>query len=107
MRSTWFVMVLAAITLVLASCSNSVTKILKNDDYAYKLRMAEQLYVKKKYTQAQMIYEDVLPYYKTGREFEDIYYKYAYCAYYLKDYMNAENLFKSFLEIFPNSTKAE
>jgi len=48
-----------------------------------------------------------MPYYKTGHEFEDIYYKYAYCAYYIGDYMNAENLFKSFLEIFPNSTKAE
>src|SRR5690349_8842985 len=48
-----------------------------------------------------------MPYYKTRAEFEDIYYKYAYCAYYQADYMNAENLFKSFLEIFPNSTKAE
>jgi outer membrane protein assembly factor BamD len=48
-----------------------------------------------------------MPYYKTGKEFEDIYYKYAYCAWYQQDYLNAENLFKSFLEIFPNSTKAE
>ena len=40
-------------------------------------------------------------------EFEDIYYKYAYCAYYQKDYLNAENLFKSFLEVFPNSPRAE
>jgi outer membrane protein assembly factor BamD len=84
-----------------------VSKILKNTDPAYKLRMAEQFFVKKKYTKAQQVYEDVMPYYKLEKEFEDIYYKYAYCAYNQGDYMNAENLFKSFLEIFPNSTKAE
>jgi outer membrane protein assembly factor BamD len=95
------------LVLVLAGCSQSVTKILKNPDPEYKLRMAEQYFVKKKYTKAQVLYEDVMPYYKTKAEFADIYYKYAYCAYYLADYMNAENLFKSFLEIFPNSPKSE
>lgn len=89
------------------SKSKSMSKILKNADPAYKLRIAEQYFVKKKYNKAQMIYEDILPYYKTGKEFEDIYYKYAYCAYYQEDFMNAENLFKSYLEIFPNSTKSE
>lgn len=90
-----------------ASAKKSISKILKNPDPAYKLRIAEQYYVKKKYNKAQQIYEDIMPYYKTGKEFEDIYYKYAYCAWYQSDYANAENLFKSFLEIFPNSTKAE
>ena len=87
--------------------SKSISKILKNPDPAYKLRLAEQYFVKKKYNKAQLIFEDIMPYYKTGKEFEDIYYKYAYCAYYQNDYANAENLFKSFLEIFPNSTKSE
>lgn len=93
--------------IFLAGCGTSFNKILKNKDYEYKLRMAEQFYVKKKYSKAQLLYEDILPYYKTGKEFEDIYYKYAYCAYYLKDYLNAENLFKSFLEVFRNSPRAE
>ncbi len=90
-----------------ASTKKSISKILKNPDPAFKLRMAEQFFVKKKYTKAQQVYEDVMPYYKVEKEFEDIYYKYAYCAYYLEDYMNAESLFKSYLEIFPNSMKAE
>jgi outer membrane protein assembly factor BamD len=84
-----------------------MAKLLKSPDPAYKLRMAEQFYVKKQYVKAQQVYEDIMPYYKTTPEFQDIYYKYAYCAYNLADYMNAENLFKSFLEIFPNSPKAE
>jgi outer membrane protein assembly factor BamD len=91
----------------LAGCSRGINKILKNSDPEYKLRYAEQYYVKKKYNKAQVLYEDVMPYFKTRSEFEDIYYKYAYCAYYQDDYMNAENLYKTFLEIFPNSSKSE
>lgn len=93
--------------LILSSCGSGITKLLKNPDPAYKLRMAEQYFVKKKYALAQQLYEDIMPYYKTGKEFEDIYYKYAYCAYNMADYLSAENLFKSYLEIFPNSVKAE
>lgn len=94
------------IAVFLFSC-NGINKILKSKDPEYKLRMAEQFYVKKKYHIAQALYEDVMPNFRGSPLFEDIYYKYAYCAYYQKDYLNAENLFKSFLEAFPNSTKSE
>lgn len=93
--------------VLLAGCSKGINKILKSPDPEYKLRMAEKYYVQKKYTKAQVLFEDVMPFYKTTATFQDIYYKYAYCAYYQQDYMNAENLFKTFLEIFPNSPKAE
>lgn len=97
-----------ALILVLSACGGkSINKILKSPDPEYKLRMAEKYFVDKKYVKAQVLYEDVMPYYKTQPEFQDIYYKYAYCAYYQKDYLNAENLFKTFMEIFPNSPKAE
>lgn len=86
---------------------NGINKVLKSKDPEYKLRMAEQYYAKKKWNFAQQLYEDVMPFYRGRPEFEDIYYKYAYCAYYQKDYLNAENLFKTFLEIYPNSTRAE
>jgi outer membrane protein assembly factor BamD len=91
---------------LLSSCSG-INKVLKSKDANYKLRMAEGYYVKKKYQFAQALFEDVMPNFRGTPEFENIYYKYAYCAYYQKDYLNAENLFKSFLEAFPSSTKAE
>lgn len=94
------------LSLALASCAG-FSKVLKSDDNAYKLRMAEQYFAKKKYNYAQQLYEDVMPYYRGTPEFEDIYYKYAYCAYYQKDYLNAEHLFKTYLEIYPNSSRAE
>ena len=89
------------------STKKSIAKILKSKDYDYKLRMAEQFYVNKKYNKAQQVYEDVMPYFRPTKEFEDIYYKYTYCAYYQGDYFNAQNLFKTYLEIFPTSTRAE
>jgi outer membrane protein assembly factor BamD len=98
---------LVIVAIFLVSCSKGISKILKSPDPEYKLRVAEKYFVQKKYNKAQVIYEDVMPYYKTRAEFQDIYYKYAYCAYNQQDYMNAENLFKTFLEIFPNSPKAE
>ena len=95
------------IVLLLSSCSKGINKVLKNPDPEFKLRVAEKYFVQKKWNKAQVLYEDVMPYYKTRPEFQDIYYKFAYCAYNQLDYLNAENLFKSYLELFPNSPKAE
>jgi outer membrane protein assembly factor BamD len=94
------------IAILSFGCTN-INKVLKSKDAGYKLRMAEQYYAKKKYTLAQQLYEDVIPYYRGTPEFEDVYYKYAYTAYYMKDYLNAENLFRTYLEAFPKSTRAE
>ena len=94
------------ILLILGSC-RGINKVMKSKDPEYKLRMAEKYYVKKKYNYAYQLFEDVVPYYKTGKEFEDIYYKMAYSTYYQKDYLNSENFFKTYLELFPNSTRAE
>lgn len=92
--------------LFLIGCQ-PINKILKSNDPHYKLRMAEQYYAKKKYAQAQIIYEDVMPYFRGQPEFEDIFYKYAYTAYHQKDYLNAENLFKNYLEVYPNGPRSE
>ena len=78
-----FIIAFIAIS-ILAGCGG-INKILKNKDPHYKLRMAEQYYAKKKYNYAQQVYEDVMPFFKAEKEFEDIYYKYAYTAYYQKD----------------------
>lgn len=94
------------LSLLIVSCQ-SVNKVLKNPDPHYKLRMAEQYYAKKQYGQAQIVFEDIMPYFRGTPEFENIYYKYAYTAYYQKDYLNAENLFKNYLEIFPKSPRSE
>ncbi|HMO33247.1 MAG TPA: outer membrane protein assembly factor BamD [Lacibacter sp.] len=102
------IVLIGALFLVLAGCNKktTVTKILKNKDVEYRLRMAEQFFANKKFSKAQLIYEDLFPILRSDPRFEDLYYKYAYCAFYQRDYMNAENLFKGFLDVFPKSAKA-
>jgi outer membrane protein assembly factor BamD len=94
------------LALLALSC-NRFNKVLKSTDYDYKLRMAEQYYAKKEYRKAKTLYEELFPIFKGTPQFEDLFYKYAYCHYYDKDYVNAENLFKGYLEVFSNSARAE
>lgn len=101
---------LAAIFLsviVFTSCTTKFGKVVKSKDKEYKLKMAEQYYANKDYVKAQQLYTDVMPLFKGDPRFEDIYYKYAYTSFYQKDYENAENLFKTYTENFPNSAKVE
>lgn len=90
----------------LFGCSN-MNKILKSTDYDYKLKKADEFFAQKKYSKAQILYEDVFPVMKGTANFEDLYYKWAFSYYYQRDYANAENLFKGFVETFPNSARAE
>lgn len=99
--------ILVAIAVIgFASCSE-FSKVQKSTDYDYKLRMADKYYVNKKYNYAQQLYEELFPLLKGQPQFEDVFYKYAYCSYHLRDWMQAENLFKQFTEVFPTSTRAE
>jgi len=100
------VILVVLISFAAASCSK-FAKVQKSTDYEFKLRMAEKYYVEKKYHYAQQLYEELFPLFKGQPQFEDIFYKFAYCSYYLRDWLQAENLFKQFTEVFPNSPKAE
>jgi outer membrane protein assembly factor BamD len=97
---------ISLIAIGFSSCSK-FAKVQKSTDYDYKLRMAEKYYVAKKYNFAQQLYEELFPLYKGQPQFEDLFYKYAYCSYYLRDWLQAENLFKQFVEVFPTSPRAE
>lgn len=95
------------IFILFSSCAGKLSKTLKSTDSNYKLKVAENYYAQKKYNNAQVLFEDLFPIFKGTPKFEDLYYKYAYCAFYLNDYSNAENLFKTFAETFPASSKVE
>jgi outer membrane protein assembly factor BamD len=100
--------IIPALFLMLGfSACNNFAKIQKSKDYEYKLTEADKYYAKKKFHNAQQLYEELFPVYKGSQKFEDLYYRYAYCFYYMDMYRDAENLFKGYLEVFPNSSKAE
>ena len=98
---------LAFLTFFLGACNrNNLSRVMKSKDVEYKLKKGEQFYASKKFTKAQIVFEDLFPLMRNDARFEDLYYKYAYCAYYMDDYLNAENLFKGFLDVFPKSSRA-
>lgn len=98
---------LFALVVVLATSCSQFSKVQKSTDYDYKLRMAEKYYTEKKYSKAQVLYQELFPIFKGDSKFEDLFYKFAYCSYYLRDWLQAENLFKQFTEVFPTSSRAE
>ncbi|MEO6950043.1 MAG: outer membrane protein assembly factor BamD [Ginsengibacter sp.] len=93
--------------LMLSACHSKFGKVLKSTDYTYKLKMADEYFANAKYQKAQELYSELFPVLKGSDKFEELYYKYAFCSYYQKDYTSAESMFSGFLGIFPNSPKAE
>ena len=69
--------------------------------------MANTYFEKKEYRKSQVLFEELFPVFKGTAQFDDLYYKYAYSHYYLRDYITAEGLFKGYLEVFSNSDRAE
>lgn len=90
----------------LASC-NSYERVLKSSDVNYKLTRANQYYDKKQYAQANAVYENLIPVMKNTRNYEPMYYRYAWSFYYMKDYLSASYHFKNFVDYFPGSKDAE
>jgi outer membrane protein assembly factor BamD len=95
------------VVLALSSCTSKFQKILKNKDTDFKVKMAEKFFAEKKYSNAQQLFESVMPFIKGTPRYEELYLKFANSYYDDKDYQNAENLFKTFVEYFPNSPKTE
>ena len=104
-----FLRILLLFTLVfsLFSCNREFAKIEKSKDAAFKLVKANEYYGKKNYKNARVLYEQLFSAYKGTEKFEELYYKYAFAHYYDKLYPEAEQLFKGYLEFFPNSKHAE
>lgn len=100
------IFLLALLVIATASCTK-FAKVQKSNDYDYKLKMADQYFQNKKYSNAQILYQELFPIFKGNPKFEELFYKFAYCSYYLRDWLQAENLFKQFTEVFPTSPRAE
>ncbi len=106
MRFPKYLFIIPLLAFLLAGCSK-FSKVEKSKDAAYKLQKADEYYAKKKYRNAQVLYESLFSAYKGSDKFEELYYKWAYSYYYQELYREAQQYFKSFLETFPNSKYAE
>src|SRR4051812_20354460 len=97
----------AAFALFLASSCSPYEKVRKSSDVNLKLTKANEYYDKKKYQRANELYHDLLPVLRGTRNYEQLFYRYAYTFYYQKDWATAALYFKNFTNYFPNSRDAE
>jgi outer membrane protein assembly factor BamD len=99
-----YTILLLSLALGQSAC-NDVEKIKKSTDQNYKLAKANDFYEKKKWSEANVLYEDLLTVFKGTKQFEDLYYKYTYTFYNMNNYLAASYHFKNFADIFPNSSR--
>ncbi len=90
----------------LGSCSKFET-VKKSSDVNFKLTKANEYFDKKEFAHANDLYKDLMPIMKSTRNYEALYFKYAYTYFYMKDYLFASYYFKNFTELFPSSKQAE
>lgn len=88
------------------SCSE-YNKVLKSSDYEKKYEYAKKLYEKDDYARSLTLLEELIAVYRGTSKAEEIYYYYAYCHYYVGDYVLAAYQFKTFIKTFPNSSHVE
>lgn len=98
---------LALSLLIFAASCSSYEKVRKSSDVNLKLTKANEYYDKHQYQRANELYQDLMPVLRGTRNFEQLFYRYAYSFYYQKDYASAALYFKNFNNYFPNSPDAE
>ncbi len=101
-----FILFIALLSF-LSSCISNFEKVQKSKDIPYKLTKADEYYDRKQWTKANQLYEELLTVYKGTKNFETVYYKYAFTFYNNKDYLAASYHFKNFADLFPKSPKSE
>ena len=93
--------------VLLGACKTSFEKIQKSKDTAFKLTKADEYFDHKQWTKANQLYEELLPVYKGTKNFEPIYYRYAFTFYNNKDFLAASYHFKNYADLFPKSAHTE
>ncbi|MEI8278185.1 MAG: outer membrane protein assembly factor BamD [Bacteroidota bacterium] len=105
-RAIHFVCICLSLSVLLSSCGN-YEKVLKSHDVNFKLTKANEYYDKKEYLKANQLYEKLVPIMRNTRNYEQLYYRWSYSFYYMKDYLSASYHFKNFVEFFPMSKDAD
>ena len=102
--------IIIIITILFSSCKTEFEKVRTSNDPEMTYKAANQYFESENYLNAQVLYEIAIPYFRGKEEAEDLYYKFAYTHYHLKDYILASHYFKNFAKSFyasPNKEEAE
>ncbi len=95
--------------LMLCSCGQyrAYQKVVKSQDPEFKYSQAINYYENEDYARSLQLFEDLLVSFKNSDRAENIYYRYIYCNYYMKDYISAAYHAKNFSSKFILSSKKE
>ena len=106
-RLIFSLLVLIGLMFSISSCKTEYERIRTSTDPKLLLESANKYYSEKDYLKAQTLYEMIVPFYRGKAEAEEIYFKFAYTHYYMKEYVLAAHYFKSFSTTFYNSKYEE
>ena len=101
------ILLLIAFVSLCCSCKSNFEKIQKSKEFAYKLSKADEYFDKQLWSKANQLYEELIAVYKGTKNFENIYYHYAFSFYNNHDYLAASYHFKNFADLFPKSAHTE
>lgn len=98
---------LTFVVLSMLSCNNGYNKVLKSTDPNAKYDKAIEYYEAKRYKMAAPLFEELISLYRGTTKSEKIYFYYAYCNYYMENYILAGYYFDNFVKTYPNSEFTE
>lgn len=97
------IILILGLLLAVTSCKSAYDKLLTSTDNKMKLAKAFEYYQEQEYYKAQMLFEQVMPFYRATPQIDTIYYHYAYTHYNLDNFILASYYFKNFTQTFSTS----
>lgn len=88
------------VILLSVSCKTEYERVRASGDPELVAKTANEFYEEGKFLQAQTLYEIVIPFFRGKEEAADIFFKYAYTHYYLKEYILANHYFSNFANTY-------
>lgn len=106
-KSILQISIIFSLVVLAASCNSDFEKLRKQDDFGLKYEKAIEYYDNEDYYKAQVLLEQIMPFYKGRDEIEKIYFTYAYTHYKMNKFILGSYYFKNFSVTFPNSEYAD
>lgn len=94
-------------TASLFSCKSEYELIRNSNNPERVYQAAQKYYKEKEYDRAVGLYDIIIQYYRGRQEAEELFFNYAYCHYYLNDFILASTYFKNYSSTFSNSVNKE
>ncbi len=102
-----YLVVVAAMVMLLTGCANEFNKVYKTTDIDYKYEYAKECFAMGKYTRAVLLLQDMVTMLKGRENGQECLYMLAMASYCGKDYETAAQYFKRYYTSYPKGKYAE